>query len=146
MADRVSEPCLDSTVVNLLDNLPECERDYFTSEYVLEKVDISQAMLTESEDQYSFFDQDQWITYSNRRDILPIMWTFFQPHHFKARAGVSAGPKKVLSQLRKLIMAYLANSLDTRIRQDVRKPKSPPWRCSSSQSVGNVHAFSLNCG
>ena len=111
IASAIAEPSLGSPTVNMLEALPAEEAAFYSREENLLIGGTVPALLADLERQYGFFGgvHSEWVTYLNRTDIPQDLWVFYLEKDIKARAGVSAVPKKDPSQLRKLIMACPAN-------------------------------------
>ena len=114
VASQIVEPQPLSPVVHMLEALPPEEASFYSTEAsVLMPSGVCPALLADLERQYGFLGggRSEWVQYLNRTDIPEAMWTFLEEQEVKARAGVSAVPKKLGGTLRKLVMAVPANYL-----------------------------------
>ncbi len=112
LAHAVDEPIPGAPCVDMLQALPDRERQFYAREdnvVVLEQ--RSKILFDELQEQYGFIGGDyaQYVNYFLRTDVDADLWHWVDASQVKCVAGVSAVPKKDRSRQRKLLMQVAAN-------------------------------------
>ncbi|CAK0846110.1 unnamed protein product [Prorocentrum cordatum] len=110
-AAAVAEPP-DDMVVDLLEALPDGERQYYSDELnVLDYSGKSGVLFEELEERFAFVggSTSEYARYMMRADLPKDMWTFEDPNDVQAYCGFSCVPKKDPTKQRKVLMMCASN-------------------------------------